>query len=225
MYRRHWKRPRRTVLVHAPKASRRRVLMLRVSHWSFPTLRRQNARAPQKKPKNSRGDIAKPFEKNTFHEATTPRRTASPNYGEAVGHAMAHWPDYSELYGAEPCNMFLRQDIFPDVTYAHLPARHTSTRTPEVDPTSRALAASGNVVADAQEFRMCGGNWDLETPLVGSPYEVRELLGRRITTIRSRKWHVAARMGPQDRGGATNYIRRVGETPPAVRRAPPPAWQ
>ena len=59
-------------------------------------------------------------------------------------------------------------------------------------------------------------NWDLETPLVGSPYEVRELLGRRITTIRSRKWHVAARMGAQD-----NYIRRVGETPPAVRRASP----
>ena len=53
-----------------------------------------------------------------------------------------HWPSYSDIYGLEPRNVFLRQDIFSDVPFEHLPARHAFARTPKVDPTSRALAAS-----------------------------------------------------------------------------------
>lgn len=37
--------------------------------------------------------------------------------------------------------------------------------------------------------------------------------------MRSHRWHVAARLGPQARDDATNYIQRVEETPPASRRA------
>ena len=47
---------------------------------------------------------------------------------------------------------------------------------------------------DAQEFRMCGENRAAETPLVGAPYEVWGLPERRITAVRSHKWHEAARL-------------------------------
>ena len=40
---------------------------------------------------------------------------------------------------------------------------------------SRALATAGASVVDAHEFRMCGENGNLETPLVGVSYEVWEL--------------------------------------------------
>ena len=52
-------------------------------------------------------------------------------------------------------------------------------------------------------------NGALETPTVGRSYEVWEL----------HKWHVAARLGPQVRGDATDYIQRLEQTPPTVRRS------
>ena len=55
--------------------------------------------------------------------------------------------------------------------------------------------------------------------MVGNSYEVRELPGRRIAAARSHKWNVAARLGPQARGDATEYLRQVEETPPAPRRS------
>ena len=79
---------------------------------------------------------------------------------------MMHWPAPPDLCGVEPCDMFLRQDMFPDVTFAHLPVRHTCARTPEVDPMSRVIGAPGVGVVDAQEFRTRGETGGIETPLV-----------------------------------------------------------
>ena len=83
---------------------------------------------------------------------------------------------------------------------------------------SRALEASGATIADAREFRGCGGNGSLKTSLAGSPHVVWDLPERRLTAVRPRKWLVAARLGPQAGWDATKYALRVGETPPAVRR-------
>ena len=105
--------------------------------------------------------------RNLAEAAATFERTDPSDYGEAIGRAMTHWPDYSDLYGMEPCNMLLRQAVSPDASSAHLPARRTFTRTPKDGPMSRALAASGALIADAREFRTCGMNGGLETPLTG----------------------------------------------------------
>ena len=66
---------------------------------------------------------------------------------------------------------------------------------------------------------MCGEAGALETPSVGTSYEVWELSFWRITTVPSQKWGVAARLGPQPRGGATNNLQKVEETPPAMLRS------
>ena len=89
--------------------------------------------------------------------ATTFERAAPLDYGGAIGHSMTHCPEYSELYELEPCNMFRRQDIFPDVALENLPARHTFARNPKVDPMSRTLTASGAVIVDAQGWFECVG--------------------------------------------------------------------
>ena len=123
----------------------------------------------------------------------------------------------------EPTRISLRRDICLDVTFAHLPVRHAFARTPKVDPTPRASAASGNLIVDARGLRVRGDNGGVETPFAGLSCEVRDRQERRIAAVRSHKRRAATRLGSQDRGGATNYIRRVGETPPAVRRAPPPS--
>ena len=99
------------------------------------------------------------------------------------------------------------------MTFAHLPVNHAFARTPKVAPKSRALAMSGTQIADARELRMRGEMGVLETPLVGSSYEVRKLPGRGVAAVRSHKWHVAARQGPKARGDATNYVQRVEGTP------------
>ena len=87
---------------------------------------------------------------------------------------------------------------------------------------SRALAAAGPSVVDETEIRMVGESGTLETPLATTSYEVWELPGRRIATIRFHKWHVAARVGAQACGNAANYIQRVIRHPPpspAIRRS------
>ena len=60
-----------------------------------------------------------------------------------------------------------------------------------------------------------------EATIAGSSYEVRDFSVRRIAAARSHEWHVAARLGPQYRGGATKYLGKAAETPPAIRRPPP----
>ena len=69
---------------------------------------------------------------------------------------------------------------------------------------------------------MCSEMGAIETPLAGSPYEVRELLFRRIATSRPHKLRDAARLGPQARGYATDYLRKAEDNPPhALRRSSP----
>ena len=55
--------------------------------------------------------------------------------------------------------------------------------------------------------------------MAGTSYEVWELPEWRVATARSRKWHAAAHLGPQARGRATNYLHKVEETPPIMRRS------
>ena len=68
--------------------------------------------------------------RETLREAAaTLERTAPLDYGEAIDHTMMHRPEYSDLYGMEPCEMFFRQDVFADATFAHPPTRHTFAQT------------------------------------------------------------------------------------------------
>ena len=146
----------------------------------------------------------------SFSEKTVPL-----DYVVAISNAATWWPEYSDLVGWDACNLLDQREVFSD-----LPDGRTFARTPEVDPTSRALAAPGAQVADAQEFRMCGEMGALEPPFLGSSYEVWELPGRRIATVRSHKWHAAGQLGPQARSDLTNYLKKAGEAPSAIHRSP-----
>ena len=66
---------------------------------------------------------------------------------------------------------------------------------------------------------MCGETGALGTHLADSSNEVRVPQERRITPVRSHKWRVAARLDPQARGGATNFIQRAEETPAGAHRS------
>ena len=68
---------------------------------------------------------------------------------------------------------------------------------------------------------MCGEMSVLETTLAGSSDEVWELAERRLAAARSREWHAPARLGPQARGDANNYLQKAEETLPAIRRSSP----
>ena len=63
------------------------------------------------------------------------------NYAAAVNNALSGWPVYSDFYRMEACNMLLRHEVYSAANFANSPPGHTFTRTPNVDPLSRALAA------------------------------------------------------------------------------------
>ena len=153
-----------TALAFAPRAQGREAWLPWVIPWHALLPRGPNARRP----------LIKPYNCKTLRKvATSFGRTAPLDLGEAIDHAMIHWPDTSDIFGFDPRNVLLQDDISSDMFSTNLPARLTFARAPKVDPGPRALAAATDVVADAQEFRMCGEPGDLETPLGG--YALRSM--------------------------------------------------
>ena len=57
------------------------------------------------------------------------------------------------------------------------------------------------------------------TPLGGAPYEIWAPAERRITEVRKYKWHTAVGLGPNARGGATNFMKDVTGTQPSIAQA------
>ena len=146
-------------------------------------------------------------------------RNVASSFGEAAplgyvvsaNSATTVWPSSLDLYEMDVCILRLQHEVFSDVRFANLPTGHTFTRPPKVGPQSCALAPSGTQIAGAKEFCMSGEPGVLGTPFAGSSYGVSELSERRITTV-------AARLGPQARGDATNCPQKAEATPPAMRR-------
>ena len=81
----------------------------------------------------------------------------------------------------------LQDSVFSDPALGNLSQQHTFTRMPNVAPMARALHAAGATMVDRATFRMRNEERSLETPLVGTPYEVLPLKEGRITTVHSRK--------------------------------------
>ena len=106
------------------------------------------------------------------------------------------------------------------MTSAQLPACRTFARIPNVDTTFRALAASGALIVDMQEFHTCGENGGVETHLVG----IRKSsvsVGTSRTPGRHRSFPRVARGSLSGSTGQTgrNHVRPKGRRNPS--RCPP----
>ena len=67
----------------------------------------------------------------------------------------------------EVCDLLPQHEVLSDVGFARLHANQTFARIPKDDPMSRALAAPGAQIVDAQDFRMC-----CEMGVRGTPFAV-----------------------------------------------------
>ena len=135
----------------------------------------------------------------------------------AIEHCMHGWPSYEVLFGKQNDSKVVDHPAFQDLPYPDSDPKQIFTRNGR-DPMSLALAAVNARVVPQEDFRMCNGSMGLETPLVGSDFEVWRIPKQTICTTRKHHWRVGIRVGDTPSGECTNWITKASQTPPGLRK-------
>ena len=130
---------------------------------------RPNTRTPERpRAMDKEGETSQILRVMEKHRKSSARRPPSPE--KPPPRTSSCRPRYSDLYGLDSRNPLLPYKVFSDMHFARLPDIHTFARTPNVDPMSRALNASGAQAVAARKSRLCGEIGVLETPPVSTPH-------------------------------------------------------
>ena len=152
LYQRRRSGPPLAAPVSAPRVSRRQTQKAMAAPSALPNAQTpKRSRTTDKDQEFMKGYCLSSRQLPSFFEKTAPF-----DYVVAVNNVRMRWPECSDLSGWDAPKSILQHVVLPDMNFAHLAGNCTFTRTPKVDPTSRALAASGALVGNAQGFCMCG---------------------------------------------------------------------
>ena len=123
---------------------------------------------------------------------------------------------FAALFPIGALALSARNPIF-DITFQHIPSRHTLVRTKN-GPATEALEACGTNRVNTHDLSTLDGACELETPSVGTECEVWPLPPRPVQVGGKRRRRMETRLGRNAGGGGANYVMSAKSATPALRK-------